>query len=149
MGSKSNTWENGLLLLLFNNTNFAGVGDATGLRGSVTTGSLYCSLHTADPTSGNQSTSEASYTDYARRAASRLTTNWIVTGNSVYNSYSNHIQFPRVGSGTFPLITHWALGTSSSGAGKLLYVCALPYAYQTVYGGYPWINYNTVNITED
>ena len=32
--SKGNTFENDLLLLLFNNTNIANLGDATGLRGS-------------------------------------------------------------------------------------------------------------------
>ena len=47
--SKSNSLENGLLELIFKNTNFANVGDATGLRGSSTAGSLYASLHTADP----------------------------------------------------------------------------------------------------
>lgn len=54
---------NSFLLLFFNNTNWAVVGDATGLRGSTTAGSLYLSLHTASPAeAGNQSTSEISYT---------------------------------------------------------------------------------------
>ena len=47
--SKADSWENSLLQLLFNNVNVANVGDATGLRGSSTAGSLYVSLHTADP----------------------------------------------------------------------------------------------------
>ena len=47
--SKTNTWETGLLELLFTNTTFAGVGDATGLPGAATAGSLYFSLHTSDP----------------------------------------------------------------------------------------------------
>jgi hypothetical protein len=65
--SKSNTWENDLLLLVFNNTNASLIGDATGLRGSTTAGSLYLSLHTADPgEAGNQSTNEIAYTSYAR-----------------------------------------------------------------------------------
>jgi hypothetical protein len=45
----SDTFENDLMLLVFNNTNCADVGDATGLRGSSTAGSLYIALHTADP----------------------------------------------------------------------------------------------------
>lgn len=47
--SKGNTFENDLLLLIFNNTDAALIGDATGLRGSSTAGSLYVALHTADP----------------------------------------------------------------------------------------------------
>lgn len=39
--SKGNTFENDLLLLIFNNTDAALIGDATGLRGSSTAGSLY------------------------------------------------------------------------------------------------------------
>lgn len=54
---------NAFLLLFFNNTNWAVVGDATGLRGSTTAGSLYLSLHTSSPAeAGNQSTNEISYT---------------------------------------------------------------------------------------
>lgn len=61
--SKSNNLENGFLLLLFNNSNFALVGDATGLRGSSSAGNLYVSLHTSDPgEGGDQSTSEATAT---------------------------------------------------------------------------------------
>lgn len=57
-----NTFANDILLLIFNNTNAANVGDATGLRGSSTAGSLYLSLHTASPAeSGNQTSNEVSY----------------------------------------------------------------------------------------
>lgn len=54
---------NNFLLNLFNNTTWANVGDATGIVGSGTAGSLYLSLHTSDPgESGDQSTNEISYT---------------------------------------------------------------------------------------
>ena len=39
--SKSNAWETALLQHLFTNSDVANVGDATGLRGSSTAGSLY------------------------------------------------------------------------------------------------------------
>lgn len=52
-----------LMLLLFNNTNWANLGDATGVRGSTTAGSLYLSLHTSSPAeSGNQASNEIAYT---------------------------------------------------------------------------------------
>lgn len=70
--SKGDSWENDLLLLLFNNTNAGLIGDATGLRGSSTAGSLYVSFHTADPgEAGDQATSEAAYTSYGRVAVAR------------------------------------------------------------------------------
>ena len=117
--SKSNDLENQLLLLIFNNTNISLVGDATGLRGSTTAGSLFVSLHTADPgEAGTQSTSEATYTSYARVAVARSGSGWTVTGNSV--SPAAAISFPACTGGT-NTITHFGIGTDSSGAGKLLY----------------------------
>ena len=47
--SKSNTFENDLLQLLFNNVDIADIGDAAGIQNSATAGSLYLALHTADP----------------------------------------------------------------------------------------------------
>jgi hypothetical protein len=118
--SKSNSLENSLLLLLFNNTNIANVGDATGLRGSTAAGSLYVSLHTADPgEAGDQTTSEISYTGYARVAVARSSAGWTVTANSV--SPTATIGFPASTGGTGGTVTHFGIGTASSGAGVLLY----------------------------
>lgn len=117
--SKSNDLENQFLLLLFNNSNIADVGDATGLRGSSTAGSLYVSLHTADPgEGGSQATSEATYTSYARVAVARSGSGFTVTANSV--SPASAITFPA-GTGGSGTVTHFGIGTASSGAGKLLY----------------------------
>src|SRR6478609_10149150 len=111
--SKSNAWENALLLLLFNNTNVANVGDATGLRGSTTAGSLYISLHTADPgEAGDQTTSEISYTGYARQAIARSGAGFTVTGNAVVPAADT--TFPTSSGGTGGTITHYGIGTASS-----------------------------------
>lgn len=117
--SKTNTWENSLLLLLFNNTNVADVGDATGLRGSSTAGSLYVSLHTGDPgEAGVQNTSEATYTSYGRAAVARSGAGWTVTNNSV--SPASAITF-TAGTGGSGTVTHFGVGVASSGATVLLY----------------------------
>lgn len=117
--SKTNSWENGLLELVFKNTNFANVGDATGLRGSSTAGSFYISLHTSDPgEAGDQTTNETSYGSYARVAVARSGSGFTVTGNSV--SPAATISFPACTSST-ATITHFGIGTSSGGAGVLLY----------------------------
>lgn len=58
----ANTAATDLLKLLFQNTTWANVGDATGVVGSGTAGSLYLSLHTSSPAeSGDQTTNEISY----------------------------------------------------------------------------------------
>jgi hypothetical protein len=115
--------ENSMLLLFFNNTNFALVGDATGLRGSSTAGSLYVSLHTADPgEAGDQTTSEITYTSYARVAVARSGSGWTVTANSV--SPASTISFPA-GTGGSGTATYFGVGTASSGAGVLLYSGAI------------------------
>lgn len=118
--SKSNTFENDLMLLLFNNTDIANVGDAGGVRGSATAGSLYWSLHTADPgEAGTAVTSEAAYTGYARVAAARSGAGITVTGNSV--SPPSNVDFGACTASAGGPITHFGIVNTSSGAGKLLY----------------------------
>jgi hypothetical protein len=119
--SLSNAFENDLLLLLFNNTNIANMGDATGVRGSTAAGSLYISLHTADPgEAGVQNTSETSYTGYARVAAARSSAGWTVSGTAptqVVNAATITFGTSTVGT---PTITHFGVGLESSGATRLL-----------------------------
>jgi hypothetical protein len=68
-----------LLELLFQNLDFAGIGDAGGLQNSASAGSLYVSLHTADPgVAGDQTTNEVAYTSYARVAVARSEAGWTV-----------------------------------------------------------------------
>jgi hypothetical protein len=118
-GQKSSAWANALLLLLFQNTNAANIGDATGLRGSSTAGSLYWSLHTADPgPSGNQSTSEIAYTSYARVAGARSSGGFTVTTNSC--SPAAAVNFPT-GTGGSGTAAYFGIGTAVSGTGILLY----------------------------
>lgn len=117
--SKANTFENELLEHIFNNADVALIGDATGLRGSSADGNLYASLHTGDPgETGNQQSSECTYGAYARVAVARDGTGWTVTNNSV--SPAANIDFPQASSGT-ETATHFAIGTASSGTGKILY----------------------------
>jgi len=121
--SASNTFENDLMLLFFNNTNIANIGDATGVRGSSTAGSLYIALHTADPgEGGDQTTSEATYTSYARVAVARSSGGFTVSGNSISNTAA--VTFPAATGGS-NTITHFSIGSASSGTGKILLSGAL------------------------
>lgn len=117
--SKGNTFENDLLQLIFNNVDIALIGDAAGIQNSAAAGSLYVSLHTAEPgEGGSQTTSEAAYTNYARVAVARSVAGWTVSANQVSNAAA--VTFPTGGL-TGATITHFGIGTDSSGAGKLLY----------------------------
>jgi hypothetical protein len=145
--SKSNTFENDLLLLVFNNTNASLIGDATGLRGSTVAGSLYVSLHTADPgEAGDQTTSETAYTGYARQAVARAGANWVVTANSV--SPAANIDFPECTASPGGAVTFFGIGTALSGAGKLLYSGTVTPNITIAIGVIPRIK-TTSTITED
>ncbi len=117
--SKGNTFENDLLLLIFNNTNIANIGDATGLRGSTVAGSLYIALCSADPgETGDALTNEVAYTGYARVAVARSGAGFVVTGNSVSPAANVDFGACTAAPATY---THWTVVNTASGAGKILY----------------------------
>ena len=123
MAAATDALENGLLQLILHNVNLAGIGDSTGLRGSTAAGNLYVSLHTADPgEAGTQSTSEATYTGYARVAVARSSAGWTITDANFTNAGT--VQFPAATGGS-STVTHIGIGTAASGAGKLLLRSAL------------------------
>ena len=121
--SMTNAAEAALLDLLFLNTDWANIGDAAGLQNSATAGSFYISLHTADPgEAGDQSTSEASYTGYARVAVNRTAGGWTRTVSTMANTAL--VQFAQCTGGS-ATVTHFGIGTDSTGAGNLLLKGAL------------------------
>jgi len=144
--SKSNIHETDYLKLIFNNTTMALVGDATGIVGSTGAGSLYFSLHTADPgEAGDQTTNEVTYTSYARVAVARTTGGFTVTGNAA--ALVAKVTFPA-GTGGTGTATHWGIGASSSGVGKLLYKGAISPNIVCGNGVTPELTAGTV-VTED
>ena len=144
--SKSNTHENDYLLLMFNNTTMTLVGDAAGILQSAAAGSLYFSLHTSDPgEAGDQTTNEAAYTSYARVAVARTTGGFTVSTNTA--ALVANVSFPA-GTGGSGTGTHWGIGASSSGAGKLLYKGAISPSIVCGNGVTPQLTAGTV-VTED
>lgn len=145
--SKSNTFENELLLLIFNNTAIALIGDASGLQPSATAGSLYVCLHTADPgEAGTATTSECAYTSYARVAVARSGAGWTVTGNAVTNAAL--IQFPQCTGGS-ETATYFSITVSSSGSSKILYSGALSASLAISSGIQPQFGAGELDGTED
>jgi hypothetical protein len=119
MSMATDVFENGLLSLIFQNANYANVGDATGLRGSTTAGVFYISLHTADPgETGSQNTSEAAYTNYLRSGGSvaRSAAGWTVAAGNADNTAA--IIYAACGS-TGATVTHFGVGSDSTGSGNL------------------------------
>ena len=144
--SFSNNLENKLLLLIFNNSNIANIGDATGLRGSSTAGVFYLSLHTSSPgETGTQSTNETTYGSYARVSVVRSASGWTVTGNSA--SPTSAIDFAECTSST-ATITHVGLGTDSTGTGELVLYGSLSPSISVASGVIPRIK-TTSTITLD
>ena len=125
-------------LHLFQNANIALIGDATGLRGSTTAGSLYFSLHVGNPgVGGIQTTNEIAYTGYARVAVARSAGGFTVNGVSV--SPAGVITFGTCTVvGTSPA-THFGIGTAASGAGSLLRFGPLTPSVAVIVGTIPTI----------
>lgn len=107
--SKTNAFESAILALFFNATAIADLAENDASSPATT---LSVSLHTADPgEAGSMTTSEATYTSYARVTVARTSGGWTVTGNSVSPVAS--IEFPAATGGT-NTITHFGVGTGVS-----------------------------------
>jgi hypothetical protein len=145
--SATNVFENGLLSLIFENANYANVGDATGLRGSSTAGVFYISLHTANPNeTGTQTTSEAAYTSYARQSVARSTAGWTVAGGVCDNDAA--INFPAATGGS-ETETHFGVGSDVSGAGNLFLWGALSASLAVSSGITPSFAIGALDVTLD
>ncbi len=124
MSSISNVFANELALLLFNNTDIANIGDASGLQNSATAGSLYLALHTTDPgDAGTATTSEASYGSYARVAVARSGAGWTISSRNATNAAD--IVFPTRSDVGTQVLTNWSIVKESSGASIILFKGAL------------------------
>lgn len=114
--AKGATFDNDLLKLILQAVAIANIADNAA---SSPLTNLYVSLHTADPgAAGSQTTSEAAYTSYARVAVARTSGGWSVSSN--VGSPVANIDFPQC-TGSTATITNFAVGTASSGAGKILW----------------------------
>lgn len=142
--SKGNTFETDLLALIFNATAIANIADNAA---SSPLTALYVALHTADPGEGGaQNTSEASYTSYARVAVNRNSGGWTVASGTATNAAA--VVFPEATGGS-NTITHFSIGTASSGAGKILYSGALTASLAVSAGIEPQFNAGDIDISED
>lgn len=108
-------------------------------------GNVYLALHTANPgIGGNQTTSEATYTSYARVAVTRAGTAWTITGGVAANNAL--IQFPLCTGGT-NTVTYVTLGRASSGSSQILAVGALSASLAVANGIQPQFAASALGLT--
>jgi hypothetical protein len=142
--SKGNSFENDLMLLIFNATAIANIADNAA---SSPLTNLYVSLHTADPgEGGSQTTNECAYGSYARVAVARSGSGWTVSGNTATNAAL--VQFPQCTSSS-ETATHVAVGTAASSTGKLLYKGALSASLAISSGIQPQFAAGSLQVSED
>lgn len=137
---KSSAFANDLLKLVFQATNIAGIANSTGIS------NLFVALHTADPSAGNQNTSEVAYTSYARVSVPRSNNSWTVTGNTCVNA--NNITFPQCTGGN-NTATFFSIGQNNTGtAGEIYYTGALNANLSITNGITPIFGPGNCNISE-
>lgn len=113
----TNSEEIELLKHILQNTDWANIGDATGLRGASTAGSVYIALCDGDPgEAGDLVTNEvtlAEYGQYARIAVTRDAVEWVDNGsNGLHNA--NAITYTQMTTGTGVTVTYFAVCKGST-----------------------------------
>jgi len=118
---KSTATCNSLLALVLNATAWANVADNAAASPLT---SVYLSLHTATPGTGdNQTTNETAYTNYVRVAVLRSTSGWTAPSSGA-TANAALVQFAQCGA-SGAAITHVAIGSALSGTGHVFYQGAL------------------------
>ena len=114
-----NAAELEMLKHIFQNLDWANIGDAAGLQNSATAGSLYIALLTGDPgETGDIANNEVDvaggeYAQYLRVAVTRDATEWEDNGsNGLQNG--NAITFAKMTSGSGVTVTHFAICKGST-----------------------------------
>ncbi len=143
---KGNTNAAGILQAIYQAT-FSDLSTLLQNAGSPAT-NLYVSLHTANPgATGNQGTSEAAYTSYARVAVARTTGGWSLSGETITNIAT--INFPAAAGGS-ESETYVGIGLSGSAhdSGTLLWFGQLTSPLAVSSGITPSIAASQLSITE-
>ena len=142
--SKTNLHETAYLTLLYNNVDFANIGDAAGLQNSAAAGSFFIALFTAAPGEAGGGT-EATFGAYARQAVARTAGGWTVAGNNVSNAAE--ITFPEATSGS-QTVTHFAIMTAIT-SGDMLNFAALDTSRLVTTGVTVKYSIGALDVTED
>jgi hypothetical protein len=141
--SKSDTFENEWLLLIFNTTAITNVAQ----NGTSPLTNLQLGLHTGDPgESGLENTSETSYGSYARKAVARSSSGFSISGNVC--SLVANAAFIAATTGAGTVLNFFHVGTTATGTGKLLYSGGISPTITVAVGAQPTLTAASI-ITED
>jgi hypothetical protein len=119
MASLGADFRTDLAALIFTATPIANIAD-NAANSPIT--SIEVALHTASPSSGNQTTSETGYTSYARVPVSRSVSGYGNSSGVIDNDAAITFATCTGGSST---ISHVSLGTAHTGTGKVFLSGAL------------------------
>jgi hypothetical protein len=144
---KGDTFEADFLKLVFNATPIANLADNAATSPLA---NLFVALHTADPgETGDQTTSEATYTGYARVAVVRTSSGWTISGTNPSQAVNAAIiNFGACTAGSNTL-THFSVGVATSGASKILYGGPLTASLAVSAGITPSVAAGALVVTED
>ena len=117
--AKPQTFSGDFLKLILNATTITGIAQNAASPNT----NVFVALHTADPSAGTQSTSEISYTGYARVGVARTTGGWTVTSNAASPAAS--VTFGASTGGTGGTASFWSVGELTSGTGKIFWSGAI------------------------
>lgn len=119
MSGKSLAEARAYLNLIYNATSIANIADNADTAPLT---DLYLALHTADPTdTGNQSSNELAYAEYARVAVPRDATGFTLHATLAQINLTNNVSFPQTAVGGNAVVTHFSIGKLASGAGDIIH----------------------------
>jgi len=138
MATRSQVYNREVLDLLYLNQPIAGLGDANGVLGSVTAGSLHVGLFTSGGV-------EIAYTGYARAAIARGASGFSRTNNVVSNV--SQIDFVVCPTGTTPQVATMLRIYSDASAGFILHQADLTNPITIAAAHQPIIQAGAITIT--
>lgn len=142
--AKGTTFSNNLVDLIYRATAIANIAD-NAASSPIT--NVYASLHTATPAaSGNQTTNETAYTNYARVAVARSGSGWAAASSGATSNVAL-IQFAQCGV-TGATLTYVAIGRDTSGTGLIFHFGALNSSLAVSSGIQPQFAASALTITE-
>ncbi len=140
--AKSKAFAHELLQHVLNNRCIANLGDMDGLLPSQFAGSLYLSLHYANPIEASNAVYESNYLGYKRSAVARDGKCWQVTENVAM--LCKDVNFSAIEETQDNKMLNWlAIGSRSFGNGLLFWSCQLETPIKVIAGVIPRIKAGT------
>lgn len=123
MSAIADATETAILALVFNATAWANYADNAS---STPQTNIAVALHTADPgDSGTMSTSEVTYTSYARASVARTSGGWTVSGSAPTKVNPVSAIAFAAGTGGSGTATHFSTGKTGGGTAAILWYGAI------------------------